>query len=199
MRLLLNQLIRLLLAGTLTLFIAPHATAQVGFAMGSVYQRWMGFQPLAPTIGADINTPHFSNLAWWSPAQKTYVGNGWSLWEQGAAYVNRGSFGAGPAVLVRYTSNSQFEKASIYPSVAFQCRSEKWKVESFIHFRDPRTVNHGRGASIAVRRDLMSPHAHLGMSLRASVTILKFSDALPEPYGSVVQFGMVFYRRSSTR
>lgn len=200
MRLAFSRIIRLILATSLTTFVVPvDAFAQVGLVTGSVYQRWMGFQPVAPTVGADISTAHFTNSAWWSPAQKTYVGNGWSLWEQGAAYLNRGSFGAGPAVLIRYTSNSQFEKASIYPSVALQCRSEKWRVESFIHFRDPRTLNHGRGASIAIRRDLTSPHAHFGMSLRASVTILKFSDALPEPYGSVVNVGVVFYRRSPGR
>ena len=63
----------------------------------------------------------------------------------GAIYFNRGSFGIGPAAVVRYTSNSQYTKTSLYPSFAMQCRTTRWRVEAFVHFRDQWTRNHGRG------------------------------------------------------
>ncbi len=117
------------------------------------------------------------------------------MWEQGAFYFNRGAFGAGPAALVRYTSNSQYSKTSLYPSIAVQARSAAWRVEGFVHFRDQWTLNHGRGASIMLRRDLVGPHDQLGISVRTGLTIMRFSDGLPGAYGTVMQFGVVIGRR----
>lgn len=171
-------------------------SAEIGVSTGSVYQRWMGFDPWAPTIGVDLSSPNFSNTFWWSSARKSYVGNGWSAWEQAAAYFNHGAFGVGPSALVRYTSNDQFTKTSFYPSVAFQCRTPKWRVETFIHFRDPLTLNHGRGAAISVRRELNPGNKSVGLAFKGEITLLKFSDGLPDRYGSITQFGLVVYHRS---
>jgi hypothetical protein len=180
------------------LFSAAHtAHAQVGFTTGSVYHNWMGFQHFAPSVGLDVNTPHFTNTFWWSSAAKTYVGDGWTVWEQGAAYWNHGAFGAGPAALVRYTANSQYTKASFYPSVAVQCRSAQWHVEGFIHFRDQWTQNHGRGASLMVRRDLTKPSSRFAVAVRTGMTIMKFSDGVSDPYGTVMQGGIVVSPRRS--
>jgi hypothetical protein len=178
------------------LLLAAHAAhAQIGFTAGSVYHDWMGFDRLAPTVGADVNTRHFTNTVWWSSAAKSYVGNGWALWEQGAAYWNRGAFGVGPALLLRHTDNSQFGKTSVYPSVAAAWRAPVWSIEGFVHFRDQWTYNHGRGASVMLRRELMPPSSRLGFALRAGVTVLRFSDGLPEAYGTVVQGGIVVSRQ----
>ncbi len=177
------------------LFAAQAAHAQIGFTGGTVYHNWMGFQRLAPTLGADVNTSHFTNTLWWSSAVKSYVGDGWALWEQGAAYWNHGAFGAGPAILLRHTSNSQFSKTSVYPSVAVACRTAGWSVEAFAHFRDQWTNNHGRGASVMLRRELMPPMRRLGIALRTGVTVMRFSDGLPDSYGTVVQGGIVISRR----
>jgi hypothetical protein len=175
---------------------APHAHGQVGFTSGSAYHNLMGFQHLAPLVGVDISAPRVTNTLWWSSARKSYVGDGWTIWEQGAFYFNRGSFGAGPAALIRYTSNSQYSKTSVYPSVAVQCRAAGWRVEGFVHLRDQGTLNHGRGASIMVRRELAALPNQLGVSLRTGLTIMRFSDGLPGAYGTVMQFGVVITRRS---
>ena len=178
-------------------FLATGLHAQVGVTSGSVYHSQMGFQHFAPLVGVDAATSRFTNTLWWSSARKSYVGNGSTLWEQGAFYFNRGSFGAGPAALVRYTSNSQYSKTSLYPSVAIQCRTNGWRVEGFVHLRDQGTLNHGRGASIIVRRDLSQLSNQLGLSLRTGVTVMRFSDGLPGAYGTVMQFGVVVMRRST--
>jgi hypothetical protein len=180
------------------LWVAAPANAQVGFASGSVYHNWMGFDHYAPYVGLDANTPRFSDTFWWSSAYKTYVGNGWTVWEQGAFYFNRGAFGAGPAALVRYTSNSEYSKTSFYPSAALQCRSGRWRVEALIHFRDQWTQNHGRGASLMLRRELAQLPNQLTVTLRTGVTVMRFADGLPDPYGTVLQFGVVIGRRSPT-
>lgn len=169
--------------------------AQVGVTTGTVYHNWMGFERLAPSVGLDVSTPHVTNTFWWSSASKKYVGNGWTVWEQGAAYWNRGAFGVGPAALVRYTANSQYTKTSFYPSVAVQCRSAQWRVEGFIHFRDQWTQNHGRGASLMVRRDLTPSSSRIGVSVRSGITIMKFADGLSDPYGTVIQAGIVLSPR----
>jgi len=179
--------------------VTPGMCAEVGVSSGSVYQKWMGFQPMSPFVGVDVSAAHVTNSFWWSSAQKSYVGNGWSLWEQGAVYFNHGAFGAGPAALVRYTFNSEFTKTSFYPSVALQYHTPKWRVEGIVHLRDQWTLNHGRGASIMVRRDLNRFTKQVGMALRAGVTILKFSDGLTCPYGTVLQFGIVVYHRPELR
>ena len=171
--------------------------AQVGFTSGSAYHNLMGFQHFAPLVGVDVSTPKVSNTFWWSSARKSYVGDGWTIWEQGAYYFNKGAFGAGPAALLRYTSNSQYSKTSFYPSVAFQCRSDKWRMETFVHFRDHSTLNHGRGASIVLRRDLGVLPNQLAVSLRTGLTIMRFSDGLPSAYGTVMQFGVVIARHPS--
>ena len=181
------------------LFLAAShgAHAQIGFTTGSVYHNWMGFQHFAPSVGVDVNTPHFTNTFWWSSAAKTYVGDGWTVWEQGAAYWNHGALGAGPAALVRYTANRQYTKTSFYPSVAVQCRSDQWHVEGFIHFRDQWTQNHGRGASLMVRRDLTKPTSRFAVAVRTGITIMKFSDGVSDPYGTVMQGGIVVSPRRS--
>jgi hypothetical protein len=176
---------------------ASLAPAQVGFTTGTVYHNWMGFQHMAPSIGLDVSTPHVTNTFWWSSASKTYVGNGWTVWEQGAVYWNHGAFGAGPAALVRYTANSQYTKTSFYPSAAVQCRSGQWRVEGFVHFRDQSTQNHGRGASLMVRRELTQQSSRLGVSVRSGITIMKFADGLSDPYGTVIQGGIVISPRRS--
>lgn len=178
------------------LFAAAHAAhAQIGFTAGPVYHNWMGFQHLAPSAGLDVSTQHFTNTFWWSSAAKTYVGDGWTVWEQGAAYWNHGAFGAGPAALVRYTANSQYAKTSFYPSVAVRCRSAQWSVEGFVHFRDQWTQNHGRGASLMVRRELTPVSSRFGVAVRTGITIMKFSDGLTDPYGTVMQAGIVISPR----
>ena len=179
------------LAAALSLLSAHAADAQIGFATGTVYHNEMGFQRLAPSVGLDVDTPHFSNTFWWSSAEKTYVGNGWTMWEQGAAYWNHGSFGAGPGALVRYTSNSEYTKTSFYPSLAVQYRSAQWHLEGFVHFRDQWTQNHGRGVSLMVRRDLTSRFSRLGVAVRSGITLMKFSDGFSDPYGTVIQAGII--------
>jgi len=176
---------------------AHNAHAQVGFTTGTVYHNWMGFQHLAPSVGLDVDTPHFSNNFWWSSAAKTYVGDGWTVWEQGAAYWNHGAFGVGPAALVRYTANSQYTKTSFYPSVAVQCRSAQWHLEAFAHFRDQWTQNHGRGASLMVRRDLTTASSRFAVAVRTGITVMKFSDGFSDPYGTVMQGGIVVSPRRS--
>lgn len=177
--------------GVLLLAAAGAANAQIGFETGTVFHNWMGFQKLAPSIGADVNTARFTDTLWWSSAAKTYVGDGWTVWEQGAFYFNHGAFGAGPAALVRYTENSEYTKTSFYPSLAVQCRAAKWRVEAFAHFRDQWTLNHGRGASLMVRRDLTPSYSRFQVAFRTEVTVLKFSDGLSNPYGTVMQAGFV--------
>jgi hypothetical protein len=171
------------------------ASAQVGFTTGTVYHNWMGFQRLAPSVGLDIDTPHVSNTFWWSPAVKTYVGDGWTMWEQGAVYWNHGAFGVGPGALVRYTANSQYTKTSFYPSVAVQCRSGQWHMEGFVHLRDQWTQNHGRGGTLMVRRDLTSAFSRLGVAVRTGITFMKFSDGFSDPYGTVMQAGIILSPR----
>jgi len=151
----------------------------------------MGFQRVAPSLGVDVDTPHVSNNFWWSSAEKTYVGNGWTMWEQGAAYWNHSAFGVGPAALLRYTANSEYTKTSFYPSAAVQYRSAQWHVEAYVHFRDQWTQNHGRGASLMVRHDLTSPFSRLGVSIRTGITVMRFSDGLSDPYGTVLQAGII--------
>lgn len=178
------------------LFAAVQAApAQVGFTTGTVYHNWMGFQPLAPSIGLDVSTAHFTNTFWWSSAVKTYVGDGWTVWEQGAAYWNHGAFGVGPAALVRYTANSQYTKTSFYPSLAVQCQEAKWRVEGFVHFRDQWTQNHGRGASLMLRRELTPVSSRFRVAVRIGITIMKFSDGISDPYGTVMQAGIVISPR----
>jgi hypothetical protein len=184
---------------TILLALLPTSRAQIGFTTGTVFHRWMGFQPAAALAGVDWNTPHISNTLWWSPSVKEYVGNGWTAWEQGAGYLNRGLFGIGPGVLVRYTSNSQYTKTSLYPSFAMQCRTAKWRVEAFVHFRDQWTQNHGRGASLVVRRELMPVHGRFSLAMRAEFTAMKFSDGLSNPYGTVTQAGFVLYHRAQSQ
>jgi len=184
---------------TILLTLPPASNAQIGFTGGTVFHHWMGFQPAAALAGVDWNTPHISNTLWWSPSVKEYVGNGWTAWEQGAAYLNRGTFGIGPGVLVRYTSNSQYTKTSLYPSFAMQCRTTKWRVEAFVHLRDQWTQNHGRGASLVVRRELMALRDRFSVALRAEFTAMRFSDGLANPYGTVTQAGFVLYRRAQPR
>jgi hypothetical protein len=174
----------------LLIAIAGTAHAQVGFTTGSVYHKWVGFEHFSLLAGVEVNTARFSSNFWWSSAAKSYVGNGWTAWEQAALYFNRGSFGAGPAALVRYTSNTQYTKTSLYPSIAMQCRTSKWRIEAFVHFRDQWTLNHGRGASLLLRRDLRDPSGRFGIAVRTGVTILKFSDRLADPYGSIMQVGI---------
>lgn len=179
------------LAAASVMFSAHAANAQIGFTTGTVYHNWMGFQRLAPSVGLDVDTPHFSNTFWWSSAQKTYVGDGWTVWEQGAAYWNHGAFGVGPGALVRYTANSEYTKTSFYPSLAVQCRSAQWHIEGFVHFRDQWTQNHGRGVSLLVRRDLTTQFSRIGVAVRTGVTLMKFSDGFSDPYGTVLQAGII--------
>jgi hypothetical protein len=179
--------------------MATAASAQVGFTTGSVYHNWMGFGHFAPLAGVEVNTARFSNNFWWSSAAKSYVGNGWTVWEQSAGYFNRGAFGAGPAALVRYTSNSQYTKTSFYPSVAMQCRTDKWRIEAFVHFRDQWTLNHGRGASLMLRRELRSPNRRVGIAVRTGITVMRFSDHLADPYGTIMQAGISILSRPRAR
>jgi hypothetical protein len=190
-----RYLIKPAICAALLLTTTHAGLAQVGFTTGSVYHNWMGFQRLAPSVGLDVSSQHFTNTFWWSSAAKTYVGDGWTVWEQAAAYWTHGAFGAGPAALVRHTANSQYAKTSLYPSFAVECQAAQWRVEGFVHFRDQWTQNHGRGASLMVHRELTPVSSRIGVTMRTGITIMKFSDGLTDPYGTVMQAGIVISPR----
>lgn len=163
----------------------------------------MGFKTPAPLVGLSgrgVFSHTSVTASWWfSTADKALTNDGWTSWGDVAVLCRlpRG-FEAGPALLVRHTSTSGWEKTSIYPSLAAEKRfalgRQPLRASVRVHFRDQWTQNNGRGATVALETAETS-----GLVVKASWTTMAFTllpgDASPYASGMTVTFGYRFARK----
>lgn len=188
------------------MLLAPGLFAQANLSLfvGEYVDRGMGFRTPAPLVGASgqVVAKQIRVAAWFwaSSANKHLTQDGWTSWGD-AAVLRRIPLGleAGPALLVRHTSTSGWEKTSVYPSLGlekvFNWKNERWRAGLRIHFRDQWTQNNGRGATVSLETD--SPR---GANVKVSWTAMAFTilpgDTSPYASAITVTFG---YRWSATR
>jgi len=127
------------------LLLATAAQAQTGLLTGVVSTYGLGYTRPVPIAGVSTVSPRLEATAWVAPLRKQGVGNGWVGWAQACAPVVRGF---GPAALLRYTRNSQWPRATFYPSACWSITSGPVRVTATAHLRDPWSAYHGRGGSL---------------------------------------------------
>ncbi len=164
------------------------AAGFVGFAASHNF----GLNP-GPVVGSSTNIRHkwFQAYAlnWWSPANKTMVGNGSTMFASQGFRVNTGSrVAVGAGMVLRYTANSLWTKLSPYPSVGASFRlTPRMEASCDVLIRDWNTQNNGRGGICSLETMADARHRILvGMD----VMVLKFHDQAAQivPYGTQVTF-----------